>query len=383
MKPKTQTLKSNVALTGLTALTLFALTACSGFQSSDSNSQPENTAGTPVAQTPVCPSNTEELEASMTALLTDANSDYDFTYQIERADGRQYVFNWKGSTPQTERESASTSKMVTGMVIMRLVEKGVLRLSDYPQDYISDWPIASTDSLYGMTLEHLLSFRSGLTDEPLCVNSPSTTLANCVRTIATTNAANGKVPGAEFYYSGTHMQVAGLMAMRALGKTTWAEVFAQFQSETGLFPNGRYDLPSATNPRLAGGMHWTGAEYLDFLRALKNGKLLSKENMALWLIDRTPEPAVQIVKSPAIDGIGEDWHYALGSWHECLSPVFNCTEPVRISSPGAYGAYPFWDRAFNYIGMLSIQTDLGGFRYGTADLERRVTAKANEWASCQ
>lgn len=330
----------------------------------------------------VCSPNTEAIEEQLTAILEAANTEYDFTYQMERADGRIFTYHRGNSTEDTEYESASTSKMVTGIIILRLVEKGNLKLSDRPQDFIANWPIGPSNPLYQMTLEHLLSFRSGLTDEPFCINLPTSNYEDCVISIANLNSSKGIIPGTEFYYSGNHLQVAGLMAINALGKSSWQEVFSDFQGETGAFPQGRYDLPSAQNPRLAGGMHWTGREYLNFLRQLKNGKLLSPTMMTEYLQDRTAA-SVEIVKSPAREGIGEDWHYGLAYWHECHSDTFNCNPAERISSPGAYGAYPYWDRKFNFIGMLSIQTSLGGFRTGIAEVERQVEDTAKAWATCE
>ncbi len=351
------------------------LTAAPPEEEADGGVQPP-----PVSQY-ICSNDTDLLESKMREILGASASEYDFSYEIERADGRKFTFNYGASTPETIYESASTSKMVTGLVILRLVQKGVLKLEDRPQMYLPEWPVTASSPLYNMTLEHLLSFRSGLIAEPRCVNQGSAVFEECVVAIANLNLGNGEIPGNEFNYSGTHMQVAGLMAIRASGKNSWTEVFEEFKSETGMFPTGVYDLPSASNPRLAGGMHWNGAEYLSFLRALKAGKLLSQEMMALYLVDRTASP-VTIGNSPANEGIGEEWHYGLGYWHECKSEVFNCESAKRISSPGAYGAYPFWDREHGYIGMLSIQTGLGGFRYGTATLERLVTVEANAWATC-
>jgi CubicO group peptidase (beta-lactamase class C family) len=364
---------------------LSLLVGCeSGFVAQNSDTAPTGLGDLPPAEppTPICTPDTLKLETQMNETLTNANSDYDFSYQIERADGRKYVFNWKGATPDTVRESASTSKMVTGLVIMRLVEKGILKLTDRPQDYIADWPVPAGDPLENITLEHLLSFRSGLIQDPQCSNSGNADFEACVRAILDLNLGKRQIPGEQFNYSGSHLQVAGLMAIKASGKKNWGEVFDEYRAATGAFPHGVYDLPSALNPRLAGGMHWTGAEYLDFLRLLKNGKLLSPETMQIYLVDRTAAP-VTIGNSPALKGIGEDWHYGAGFWQECQSPTFNCVAAKRISSPGAYGAYPFWDREHNHIGILSIQTEVGGFRYGTSQLERLVEETANQWAACQ
>ena len=166
------------------------------------------------------------------------------------------------------------------------------------------------------------------------------------------------------------MQVAGLMAQYATG-SSWQDIFAQFKNDTGLFSSAAYDLPSSTNPRLAGGMHWQASEYLDFLRALKNGTLLSPSSMSELLKDQTA--ASQIIYSPPKQDLNEDWHYGLGLWHEYQSS--------RVSSPGAYGAYPFWDRSKNYFGIVARQGAVGTYPKGIR-IERSVRAKAEAWAAC-
>ena len=157
-------------------------------------------------------------------------------------------------------------------------------------------------------------------------------------------------------------------------------MFTEFQSQTGLFSTGSYDLPSASNPRLAGGMHWRGEEYLAFLDALKNGTLLNTDSMRLLLADHTA--AASIVYSPAISGLGEDWHYGFGLWQECQSATYNCVPGTRVSSPGAYGAYPFWDRSHGYIGLVARQGALGTYTNGVA-IERSVRSLVEAWAACQ
>jgi CubicO group peptidase (beta-lactamase class C family) len=228
--------------------------------------------------------------------------------------------------------------MVSAVIILRLVEQGYLSLADKPQRYITTWPLASTDPLFNMTLEQLLSFTSGLTTEPPCQNFGGSSFESCVNTIATTNAGNGITPGQEFYYASTHLQVAGLMAIKARGVATWQDVFTEFKAQTGLFLTASYDLPSATNPRLAGGMHWTGDEYMAFLKALKNGSLLNSTSMGQLLADHT---ARRMTGSPALVGAGEDWHYAR-LWHECQSATI--ARPVPESRP-RLRSLSAWDRS--------------------------------------
>lgn len=331
-----------------------------------------------------------QLEADMDTALAQTTSEVDFSFAVERQDGRRYNFNRGVSTLQTSYESASTSKLVSAVIILRLVEQGHLSLADQPQDWISTWPILNSDPLYNMTLAQLLSFTSGLITEPLCLNAGDFNFAACVNNIANANIGNGKIPGQEFYYASTHLQVAGLMAIKARGVATWQDVFSEFKTQTGLFPTATYDLPPSTqsppaNPRLAGGMHWTGEEYMAFLKALKNGALLNAVSMSQLLADQTASAVMTCSPAPCapvLEGLGEDWHYGFGLWHECQSATYNCTPGTRVSSPGAYGAYPFWDRGKSYFGIVARQGLPGSFPNGVA-IERSVRAKVEQWAACQ
>ncbi len=360
----------------LTALvSLLLCTACGG---GSATSNPTTASTTTASTSPSNNCSVTQLESEMNSQFSQLVTDTDFSFGVERDDGRRYVYQRGSSRMQTVYESASTSKLVSAVIILRLVEQGYLKLDDKPQDRIATWPIAPTSPLATMNLANLLSFTSGLTDEPLCVNAGFMNFETCVNTIANVNASNQIVPGSEFYYASTHLQVAGLMAVKARGVASWQDIFDEFKQQTGLFKTASYDLPSSSNPRLAGGMHWTGEEYLDFLSALKKGRLLNAASMTQLLADGTA--TAKLVYSPAA-ALGEVWHYGFGYWHECQSTSFNCAPATRISSPGAYGAYPFWDRSKSYVGILARQGDLGTFTKGAA-LERAMRPKVEAWLAC-
>jgi CubicO group peptidase (beta-lactamase class C family) len=324
---------------------------------------------------------TTDLESQMSSILSGLTTDADFAFTLERSDGHVFNFTRGSATMSTSYESASTSKLVSAVIILRAVDKGYLTLTAKPQDLITSWPVTNSDSLYNMTLTHLLSFRSGLRLEANCLNVGASNFENCITNIANANVGNGVTPGAEFYYSSSHMQVAGLMAIKATpGATTWQNLFSTFKSETGLFATSTYDLPSSTNPRLAGGMHWTGTEYLAFLKKLKAGQLLSTTLLNQMLTDQTA--TATIGHSPAVDGLNQDWHYGFGIWHECASTTFNCPLGNRVSSPGTYGAYPFWNRSLNYVGMLARQGGLSTFPNGIL-VEQAVRTQEEAWAACK
>lgn len=372
-KPASKPIQSGVGL--LLALSLCACGGGSSAGSSTSSDTSGNAGNTGGSSSCV----TSQLETELGNQLAQLSTDTDFSFAVERDDGRRYTYNRGSSSMATSYESASTSKMVSAMIILRLVDKGYLRLEDKPQDWISNWPIPSNSPLRNMTLANLLSFTSGLSEEPSCINFGFSSFENCVANIATVNAANTVQPGTEFYYSSSHLQVAGLMAVKARGASSWQDLFTEFSQQTGLFKPGSYDLPSLANPRLAGGMHWTAAEYLDFLSALKSGRLLSSAMQTVYLQDRTAN--AKLTYSPAAV-LNEVWHYGFGYWHECQSTSFNCAPAIRISSPGAYGAYPYWDRNKSYVGIVARQGALGTFPKGL-EIERAVRAKVEVWAACK
>lgn len=299
----------------------------------------------------------------------------DVTLLLETMDGRRFSHSHGVSSATTSYESASTSKLVTAVVVLDAVDHGFLTLESKARDLLPFW----TESQ--VTLRHLLSFTSGFSDEPLCIDLGIADFAACAETIFTKNVATAPPPGSQFAYSSAHMQIAGLMTMRAKSLGSWSAVFDDFKARTGLFATSAYDLPSANNPRLAGGMHWTAEEYLAFLRALVAGKLLSPAARGELFADQRGEAAV--VKAPTSE-IAEDWSYGLGNWLECptakTAGSFDCGAGHRNSSPGAYGAYPFVDFDSGYFGILARQGGLRTYPEGVK-LFRAVEPLVREWAA--
>lgn len=325
------------------------------------------------------PEGINSIEQELDRVLAKIVTDTDFSFYIEGNQGSAYLFNRGRSTLNTSYKSASTAKWVTAVIILRLVDQGYLSLTNKPQDFINNWPISKDDSLYGITLAHLLSFTSGLANNNNCINFGISDFATCVNKIGQDNKGSGRVPGSEFYYGNSHLQVAGLMAIKARGFNDWQEIFAEFQNQTGLFTNSQYDLPSTTNPRLAGGMHWTGNDYLAFIRAFKNGSLLSSELQMKTEHDQIASASIGY--SPAIEGLNEDWHYGYGLWIECSANPYNCSEVTLLSCPGAYGAYPFMNRQDNYFGIIARQGNLGTFPRGK-EIFNSVADLIKKWGLC-
>ncbi|HET7543100.1 MAG TPA: serine hydrolase domain-containing protein [Polyangiaceae bacterium] len=332
-----------------------------------------------------CEAERAQLEQKMREALGAAvedpsiTSDPNLTLALETAEGYRFVYTHGDSSLEASYESASTSKWVAASIILDLVDRGKLKLSDEPSLYLPFW------QAQGVTLAHLLSFTSGFSKEPLCLNLPNADFADCVQRAYEANVDIAAAPGSEFDYSSVHLQIAGLMAVRAAGAASFEELFAAWQAATGLFPSGAFDLPSRSNPRLAGGMHWTGTEYLAFLRAIYAGKLLRPETRAAMLMSERGD--AKVAGSPVLEALGQDWAYGFGNWLECPTALgpdsFDCGSGHRNSSPGAYGAYPFIDFERHYMGILARQGELGTFRDGYA-LFSVIADEAARWASaCQ
>jgi len=326
----------------------------------------------------------------------------DFTVLLESADGRSYAYSHGSSTPSTSYDSASSSKLVAATVILRVADEGLLSLDSKPHDVIDFWTEESA-----ITLRDLLSFTSGFTvpspcggaGQPpcpwSCIDSIEAEFEPCVRQVYEANIAASPrpAPGTQYVYHPNHLQIAGLMAVKATGKP-WAELFESFKAATGLFATSRFDLPKLSNPRLAGGMHWTGSEYLAFLSALYHNRVPATgepllKSQALWdalFADQRGAATVAADDSPLWARLHEDWSYGLGNWLECPTATsgpgaFDCGAGHRNSSPGAYGAYPFVDFDADYVGIVARESPKPGtFPEGIATF-RVIQQEVERWAA--
>ncbi|MGH1540335.1 MAG: serine hydrolase domain-containing protein [Arenicella sp.] len=280
----------------------------------------------------------QEIRSSLNAI----NTDLAFTLTVVAENGHIFTHSVGDSSLDTPYESASTSKLVTSTILMWLVQNGLISLDDKPQDHISWWPDSGT--LSQITLRHLLSFTSGLNTPPACIDLPDANFESCIAKIAFNNG-NSLAPGEGYDYNSVHMQVAGLMAIRALNVDSWKEVFKQFQTEFNIFSHSAYNLPSTTNPRLAGGMTWTARDYRKFLKKLSS----------LDIVDQPLLNEMSTSQTARLNIIGSPWGYGLGLWVECDLSEANCSMANRISSPGSYGSYPFIDYRHNYYGLVAMQ----------------------------
>ena len=120
---------------------------------------------------------------------------------------------------------------------------------------------------------------------------------------------------------------------------------------------------------------------MEFLDAIYYQKILTPALINSMQVDMIANAT--IVYSPSFI-LPQDWHYGLGNWVECESSTFDCSSISIISSPGAYGAYPFIDYENKYFGMIARQGDLGTFVEGfnlyshvKSDIENLISIECN------
>lgn len=251
---------------------------------------------------------------------------------------------------------ASASKMVAGLVIFRVIEQGYLSLESTPGAVLG-WTGPQAD----ITLRQLLSFTSGLPATVPCTYSQLTTLADCVQAIS--QQALVAAPGTRFDYGNSHLHVAARMAEVATG-SSWANLFeTQLKAPLGLtspdmawFSAPRQGL-GTSNPLIAGGLRATMNEYarllaLDFNRGVHLGAPLI--NAALFTAQASePYPNAEIGNSP-FSAVSLDFHYGLTAWLECPPPAVDC---AVLSSPGAFGFTPWFDRDAGYYAILGMEVN--------------------------
>ena len=249
---------------------------------------------------------------------------------------------------------ASSSKMVAGLVLMRLVDQGFLTL-DSTTGAVLGWVGPQAE----ITLRQLLSVTSGLEREAPCTLLAGITLADCVAFIAQQPMV--ATPGTRFDYGSTHLHVAARMAEVVTG-ATWADLFAtHLKTPLGLTAPDLawYTAPrqavGTSNPLIAGGLRATMNEYakflaLEFNRGVHQGNRLIGD--ALFTAQSTePYPNAVIGNSPFVNA-GINFHYGLAAWLECAPPAINC---AVLSSPGAFGFTPWVDRDGGYYAILGME----------------------------
>ncbi|MDW8395855.1 MAG: serine hydrolase domain-containing protein [Anaerolineae bacterium] len=260
-----------------------------------------------------------------------------------------YARAFGGYTLDRRVPVASAAKWVSGAIFARLLEQGVLHLDDQVGDYLE----AFSGEKAKLTLRQLLAHTSGLpTRESPCLRRGDISLQACAAEIAQMPLESR--PGTAFAYGENSFQVAGAMAEVATGQP-WAQLFETLIAQPIGMVSSDYEgmtrSPFApTNPRIGSGLRTTAMDYAGFLTMLLNdgsfGGRQVLQPTTVKLIGEDHTFGARVRASPNLHSAAG---YGLGCWREESDQNAHA---VTLSSPGAFGCFPWLDRARGVAGIL-------------------------------
>ncbi len=288
---------------------------------------------------------------------------------------------------------ASTSKILSAGVLVRLADQGLLDLDEPISTYLAGWG----DHKAGVTVAQLLSNSSGmpgLIDGPtyapyLCQFYSVDTLSACGMALyQAADAAESVPPDTAFRYGGAQWQLAGSVAEVVSGKT-WDELvqetyvdpcgldvlgygnhYAQAFFEGGIDSGFAYptffggdpaNLYPTDNPNIEGGAYSNVRSYAQILLmhlrggVCPGGRVLSEAGVARMQEDRIGDVYQGQTIDPTLPG------YGLGWW-------VSRENPDLVVDPGAFGALAWLDvgREYGVVILLESDSTLG------AELRQRI-----------
>ena len=272
----------------------------------------------------------------------------------------------------TQYPIASSSKWMTAALVMTVVDEGKLSL---------DEPISKVLPVFQgeagtVTLRQLLAQTSGEGSLRSFVDirqDARMTLAESAAQIARRPLEDP--PGTVFKYGGPGLQVTG---------RRWAELFdARIARPLGMTHTYWTHLPSrgvspaeTRNPLLQGGAVTTADDYMRFLTMLaQRGRYEGRQILSAKAVD-TMETIQTLGKPMAYvpPGATGGAQYALGNWCEKWTSAGSCT---LVSSPGAFGTFPWIDRQSGLYGIFFMRDRLPNAIASLAKARTAVIANAN------
>jgi CubicO group peptidase (beta-lactamase class C family) len=247
---------------------------------------------------------------------------------------------------------ASATKMLSGVRIMQLVDRGAIDLDTPVSTYLSEF----SGTKGTMTMREMFSHTSGYgDDEDSAILSANVTLANAVAYIACCMDQPYPPPGAYFAYGGISMQVGGEVA-QVQGNEDWqAGWIAHVGSPLGITTIDWQGLGTTQNYRIAGGGETSLPDYARLLAMLAgngvgNGHRILSPNAVATMNHIQTAGATLAYSPPAADG---STAYGIGAWIE--TALFTDADTPVMSSIGKFGFTPWVDFGYGYFGALMIE----------------------------
>jgi CubicO group peptidase (beta-lactamase class C family) len=263
---------------------------------------------------------------------------------------------------------ASASKIVAGVVMLRLAHLGHIDLAEDSLASVLGWEATIPNA--SATLDELCAFVGGFSEFNPVMFSKDVTLQEAVEAIKRQDRASFEAPRKTFSYAGAHMHVAAAICEVKTGKT-WAELFEEVKQSLGLaghtqlvFTTVPNALLCSANPMVAGGLVCTVEEMQQVLEViLRKGRLADGSTFIREdLIERFfVNPYHTAGSTSILRDFGYNWRYSFCSWLETEEGE---GEGDVISSPGFGGFVPWVDRRNEYLGVLSMEGNASSFPGG-------------------
>ena len=230
---------------------------------------------------------------------------------------------------------ASASKLVSACVLLKLVDQKRLSLDDQVGKYLASF----TGAKGKITLRQCFAHTSGLPGKHAVLSTKTITLAQSVDYIGK-NVALRAQPGAEFYYGGVSMCVAGRVC-EIVTKKDWEQLVQdELLTPLGIKTLDYQGLGATKNYRVGGSVQCRLEDYQRILAMLLNGgvygttRVLSAQAIQALRSDQTR--GAKIVHTPHPD---PTVRYGVGAWLDRVKGG----RTLMLSSPGAFGFTPWLD----------------------------------------
>jgi CubicO group peptidase (beta-lactamase class C family) len=276
-----------------------------------------------------------QLEKQLDSLMTSQFTSGEFSGSVLVTKNNKEIYNKQFGFADLETKRAiskdtkfslgSIPKMMTGTLILKLVEENKLKLHEPISNYLPEWKIPNGDSI---TLHHLLTHSSGLgdymsADEFQQLSGKQSTIDNLMKIIVAQPLSFHK-PGSKFRYSNSGFVVMGKIVEKIEGKPYFTvlnnRIFkpAGMKSTTPLinltnktFAKGYVKTDGEWKPEVDiippsadGDLFSTTKDLLLFDQALSEGKLINKTMLEIMRKSQLGAAGYATIITPVNNGIG-------------------------------------------------------------------------------
>jgi CubicO group peptidase (beta-lactamase class C family) len=264
----------------------------------------------------------------------------------------------------------SSTKTFSGALMMSLVDSGDggFSLDSHLRDFLPEY---DQPGLRDIKIRQAFSHTSGIAGDEgsLVLLNPNITLRQAATVISQKPLAYE--PGSTFAYGGLSMQAAGAAAEVAAGER-YVDLFAERIAGPLHLENTQFVIASDQNPRIAGGIETTAADFSRFMDMLQNGGV----DRATAVRVLTTEAVNEMTRRQTTDeqAIGnsptDNDRYGIGVW---LDQLGQDGPTVDVLAAGARGFHSWIDRSEGLVFTLATdRTNFGNIEVLSSMMHREI-----------